>query len=110
MAEHRNERNRNADELQDVELPGVPRSVDGALQGEGGDRMLNFGAIRTHNLHLQNGQRVRAGCGGCGEDLEGVLEDVEESGKRTDPVVQGGGIDEERSTTPTHSDEPSPWR
>ncbi len=72
----------------------MPRSNDVVIQGESSDRMLNFGAVRIHNRHLQEKLPSSISCPVCGEGLEGVMAPL---GPRNAPaeVVEGNGTDEE---------------
>jgi len=72
----------------------MPRQDDGVVQSEGGDRVLNLGAVRLHNNHIQSGQSTDHGCAVCGEGLEGAMASAGPRDTR-DEVAEGDGADEE---------------
>ncbi len=80
----------------------MPGSNDKDIQGEGGDRMLNFGAVRVHNNHLQGGRTTGRGCLVCSEGLEGALSPIPEAEDKPEVVESDGG--DEKGDTPPPSD------
>lgn len=74
------------------------------VQNARGARVLNFGALRIHNVHLQSGRTDSRGCRVCSEGLASVLAKVEDGGSREPPVAESGGTDEEETAPPPSSD------
>ena len=89
-----------ANNVQDVEVPGVPRSPQSPVYDASRVRNLNFRAVRSHYLHIQNGNRKGPRCSVCSQGLEGALEKVEKKRPPTAPVAEGAGTDEEGPTPP----------
>lgn len=101
--------NRSGNIVQDVGLSGLSRQSDVPVQNEDQVRMLNFGTVRSHYLHLQNGFKSAKGCRFCEKGLAGALETmVQKRPGRPDGVVQGTGTNQEGSDPPTRSDGTDP--
>ncbi len=69
----------------------MSRQDDESVQGPGGDRVLNFGAVRVHNGHLQSGRTVTVGCLICSEGLEGALATPPPPAEEPEVVKSNGG-------------------
>ncbi len=74
----------------------MPRQNDESVQSKGQHRVLNFGAVRFHNGHLQSGDTFTRGCNVCQEGLAGAMEEVEEKPVAAEPaeVAESDGSDE----------------
>ncbi len=85
-------------------------SSDELIQAQSDDRVLDFGAVRFHNAHLQAGQRKKIGCRICGEGLESAMAVIEKAA--VDPqvaVAEGDGANEEENASPSSRDGQSAW-
>lgn len=60
-------------DLQDVELPRVPRPNTELIPDASGDSYINTRAVRFHYDHLSSGLPKTSGCTVCREGLEGVM-------------------------------------
>lgn len=81
---------RDADDVQDVGVPGLQRPGSRRRQGARGERVLQLGPIRFHNAHVASGRRFDPRCGLCGGSVEAVAPFVGEE----KPPVQEDGVDE----------------
>jgi len=98
----------DADFLQDMELQGVPGSLEEPVSNEGGVRSLSLTALRFHNLHLSTGRGASTLCAICERGLEGTMAEIEEvrPPRRKPEVAEGSGVDEETPAPSTRSDGP----
>jgi len=66
-----------------------------AIPVEGVSRVLDYGAVRVHDSHIQGGQRTSLSCRLCGEGLAGLVAPVEaeRAGDSGDAVAEGDGAD-----------------
>ena len=69
----------------------MQRPNDESVQSEGDYRVLNFGAVRIHNGHLQSGKRTTLGCRVCQKGLEGVMETPARREKPAEVAPRDGG-------------------
>ena len=79
-------------------------SNDRTVQNPDLGRVLNLGAMRVHNNHLQSGIQTIIGCAVCVKGLEGAMAAVE--AKPVDESVgvdEGDGGDEEGDSSPSSS-------
>ncbi len=72
----------------------MSRQDDKPIQGESEHRVLNFGAVRVHNRHIQGGRQTGRACGVCERELEGFMA-LSPVGDKTDEVASGDGVDKE---------------
>ena len=83
--------------------------LDSVVQSESAGRMLSFGAVRVHNLHLQGGRSYRKDCRICGEGLDGALEEAAWQPTEGPEVAESDGADEEGDAASSLGDGPSGW-
>lgn len=77
-------------------------SIDKPVSRASGDRVLDFGAVRIHNNHIQSGQTTRTACAVCGQGMEAVFSTPQEVPARDTPdeVVPGDGDDKTGDAPP----------
>lgn len=76
----------NGNDMQDMEVQGVPGPGQSQSRDGGGDRYLNTRTLLSHYRHLQGRGRLSlTGCPVCVNGLEGALIPIEE--KKPEPVV-----------------------
>ncbi len=66
---------------------------DKPIQSTGQHRVLNFGAVRVHNRHLQSGRQTGRGCGVCEGELEGFMA-LSTGRDKSDEMAPGDGANE----------------
>lgn len=87
---------RNANQLQGVDVPGVPGKEKASLRNDSGLWTINVRTFRVHNTHVEDGQRRSAKCGICRKDLGSLTKGVE-SELSGDELAQSRRDDKERA-------------
>jgi len=83
----------------------MSRENESLVQGKDRGRLLSFGAVNAHNVHLQNGRREATECQICSGGLEGALEDAPDTAevdKRE--VAESDRIDKEKAAALARGD------
>ena len=88
--------------VQDVGVRKVRTARNVPLPTPSRGRLLSLAAMRVHNVHIQAGRRTR-GCLICGQDMEGLFQEVETPGGAV-RVVEGGGADASGAAAPASGD------
>ena len=78
----------------------MSRQTDELVPGEGSTRVLNFRAVRLHNLHLRSGRKTDFGCPVCSEGLEGAVAEIAKRPATEPEVAEGDGVNEEEDPPP----------
>ncbi len=96
---------RNANNVQDLELRGVSGPPNVVVYDESRGRRLSLRAVLFHDRHLSAGAPSSTQCGICSQGLEGALEASPQitPSDRESEVVQGGGVDQEGSAAPARA-------
>ena len=81
----------------------MPGSNDQSIQGPSDHRLLDFGAVRVHNRHLQGGRAESRGCNICSSGLEGVMPEIPKAEVKVE-VAESDGGDAEGNAAPPPSD------
>ena len=66
----------------------MQREAKGEVRVERDDRLLDFGKVRAHNAHLQDGLGYSERCEMCQKGLEGAMAAVTE----VEPDVEGDEV------------------
>ncbi len=100
-----------ADDLQDLVVRNLSPRKARVLPTKGSGRVLSFGAISTHNNHLQSGRSSGPACPICSRGLEGAQKDTEPR-RVTDseaPLAPSDGDNREEHTPSPPRDGVTPW-
>ncbi len=82
-------------------LQGMQGSGQGGVPSQGELRVLDFGAVRLHQRHIQGGRRTVSECRLCEEGLAGISQVVERKPAPVEAkVAEDHGGDEEEDASP----------